>query len=136
MDSTANKPLPHCRAILLCEDIDEDAGTLSLHKLIESFKLPSFPGPTGPFAAFLRLYDGIGRYPMSIEVNALDNDTSVAIATLADLDFPVRLARIDVVIPVDFVHLPRAGPYELIVLVDRRELAREYFDAELDHDRE
>jgi hypothetical protein len=73
---------------------------------------------------------------MTMEVNALDDDTSVAKATLADLDFPDRLARIDVVIPVDFIHLPRAGRYELVVSVDGQELARQYFDAELEHDAE
>ncbi|MGH7138147.1 MAG: hypothetical protein ACREHD_20545, partial [Pirellulales bacterium] len=69
---------------------------MSLHSLIDSFRQAAFPGPTSPFVVFLQLYDGIGRYHMAMEANALDDDTSVARATLPNLDFPERLAKIDV----------------------------------------
>lgn len=138
MDSTAYKPLPHCRAILLCEDVGEDpaTGELSLHKLVERFRMPVFPAPSRPFVVFVQLYDGIGRYRVNMEVNALDDDTSVARATLPDLDFPDRLAKIDMMIPVKSVFVPRPGRYELIVLLDGQELARQHFDAETDDDTE
>ncbi|HVA50526.1 MAG TPA: hypothetical protein VNH11_29545 [Pirellulales bacterium] len=133
MDSIANKPLPHCKAFLICKEVteDEETGEISLYALIETFRQHTFPGPTAPFVVFLQVYDGIGRYQMSIEANALDDDASVARATVADLDFPERLAKIDIAIPVDSVYLPRPGRYELLVFVDGQELARQYFNAEI-----
>lgn len=138
MDQSANKPRPHCRAILLCEKVSENpgSGAISLHEIIETLRMAAVPGPSSPFVVFLQLYDGIGRYRMSMEINALDDDTSIARAALADLHFPERLANIDVAIPVDFVYLPRPGRYELIVFVDGQELARQYFNAGTENDTE
>lgn len=98
--------------------------------------MPVFPAPSRPFVVFLQLYDGIGRYHVNMEVNGLDDDTSVARAALPDLDFPERLAKIDMMIPVDSILLPRPGRYELIVLLDGKELARQHFDAETDDETE
>lgn len=42
----------------------------------------------------------------------------------------------EMIIPVDSVFLPRPGRYELIVLLDGQELARQHFDAETDDDTE
>lgn len=136
MDRNANKPLPHCRAILLCEDVGEDeaTGAISLINLIEHFKTDTFPAQTRPFMLFLQLYDGIGRYGVCIEARALDDDTSVARATLSDVDFPERLAKIEMMVPVDSVLLPRPGRYELALLLDGQELAKQHFDAETDDD--
>lgn len=138
MDRNANKPLPHCRAILLCDNVGEDpaTGEISLHKLIDSFRVSAFPAASKPFWVFVQLYDGIGQYDVSMEANALDRDTSVAKAALPGLDFPERLAKIDMIIPVESVFLPRPGRYELIVLLDGQELCRQHFDAENDDDTE
>lgn len=138
MDRSANKPLPHCRAILICERVADDpaTGELTLHKLIECFRMPAFPAASPSFMVFVQLYDGIGRYRVSMALNALDDDTSVARATLPDVDFPDRLAKMEMIIPVDSVFLPRPGRYELIVLLEGQELARQHFDAETDDDAE
>lgn len=138
MDRNANKPLPQCRAILLCEDVGEDpaTGEISLHKLIDGFKISAFPAASKPFWVFVQLYDGIGRYQVSMEANALDDGISVAKAALPSLDFPERLAKIDMMIPVESVILPRPGRYELIALLDGQELCRQHFDAESDDDTE
>lgn len=103
MDRSANKPLPHCRAILLCERVAGDAATgeITLHRLTERFRMRVFPGASQPFMVFLQLYDGIGRYRVSMALNALDDDTCVALATLPDVDFPERLAKMEMIIPVD-----------------------------------
>jgi hypothetical protein len=113
---------------------DAATGELSLHRLIERFRLRVFPAASTPFMVFVQLYDGIGRYRVTMALNALDDDTSVAWAALPDVDFPDRLAKMEMIIPVDSVLLPRPGRYELIVLLDGQELARQHFDAETDDD--
>ena len=127
------KPLPQCKAFLLCEGVDEDDVTaqLSLSKLIEDFQFPAFPADSAPFVAFMQLYDGIGRYRLAVELRDLSDNTSMAITVSSSLDFPQRLVKMDVILPVDSLRLPRSGRYEFAVLVDGEEVASQPFDAEL-----
>jgi hypothetical protein len=64
-----------------------------------------------PFILFLQLYDGIGRYHVSIELHDLVQDR-VASAGIHEVDFPERLDKMDMAIPIDYIDLPRAGRYE------------------------
>lgn len=135
---SGGRPLPHCKAMLLCEKVSESRinRALTLHSLIDVFQLSGFPNYSGPFAVFLQLYDGIGQYHLTLEISDLADDTSVSRTWLAELEFPERLAKIDVVVPIESVHLPRPGRYELVVLADSQELSRQYFRAETDYERE
>lgn len=86
---------------------------------------------------FLQLYDGIGEYGLSIALHNLSDNTSIAAPILVSLDFPERLAKMDVAFPVASLRLPRPGRYELAVLLDGQELAPQIFEAEVeDGDRE
>lgn len=128
------KPLPHCKVLLICEKvtISQITGAISLHNLIEKFRLRVLPGRSCPFTIYLQVYDGIGRYSLEIEINDLADDSRVAVSKLDDLDFPDRLAKIDITIPIDFVPLPRAGRYELVVYAGGQPMARQHFNAEAD----
>ena len=132
----AGKPLPHCKALLLCEKVTESQLTekITLHNLIETFGLRSFPGRSTPFVIFIELYDGIGRYKLTIEVHDLSDDSMVAHTTYGNLEFPERLTRIVVTIPIDFVQLPRPGRYELVALANGQEIGRQYFDVEVERE--
>lgn len=136
-DAEGRKPLPHCKSLLLCEKLTESQLTkkVILHNLIEMFSLLRFPGRSTPFTIFLQVYDGIGRYPLTVQVNDLADGSTIAEMALDDLVFPDRLARIQVTGPMDYVTLPRAGRYELVVFVDGRPLASQHFDAEVDDGR-
>ncbi|HVA48774.1 MAG TPA: hypothetical protein VNH11_20580 [Pirellulales bacterium] len=68
-----------------------------------------------------------------MEINDLTDGSTIAETRLDDLDFPDRLAKIQVMVPFEFVPLPRPGRYELVVLVDGQPLASQQFDAEVDH---
>ena len=127
------KPLPQCKALLLCEDVFEDelSGQYSLHKLIEALEFSAFPGDSAAFAIFLQLYDGIGTYELSVELHDLAENTKAAMAFIMSLDFTERLARMDVILPVDSLRLPRPGRYELVVSLDGVELASQILDAEV-----
>lgn len=136
--SDAGKPLPHCTALLICEkvSVSQITGAVSLHNLIEEFRLRSFPGRSSRFTIYLQVYDGIGRYSLSVEINDLGDDSSIAVAKVPDLDFPDRLAKIAVTIPIDSVPLPRPGRYELVVFVDGQPLPRQHFNVEADRGEE
>lgn len=129
------KPLPHCKALLLCEKVTESliTGKVTLHNLIERFEVAAFPARSTRFTIFLEVYDGIGRYEMEVEVNDLRDGSAVAAIELDDLDFPDRLTRIQVTAPVDFVPLQKPGRFELVVLVGGQPLASQYFAAEVDN---
>lgn len=128
------KPLPHCKALLICEkvSVSQITGAVSLHNIVERFRLRVFPGRSNRFTIFLQVYDGIGRYSMVVGFNDLADDSTIAEIKFDDLDFPDRLAKIDITIPLDFVQLPRPGRYELVIFVDGQPLARQHFDAEAD----
>lgn len=129
------KPLPHCKALLLCEKVTESqiTGKVTLHNLIEAFQSRIFPGRSTPFTIFLQVYDGIGRYVVSTEITDLADGSIVARTALRDLYFPDRLTRIQLVVPVESVRLPRSGRYEMVVFVEGQPLASQHFEAEVDN---
>jgi hypothetical protein len=136
--NAAPKPLPQCKAFLICEEaeIDDITGQFNLYNVVNWLSLPDFPGETPPLASYLQLYDGIGRYDLSIELRNLADDTSVTAENFSYLDFPERLAKMELVLPIDSVRLPRPGRYELAILFDGQELATQFIDAEVSNDSE
>lgn len=129
----AHKPLPQCKAFLICKKVgvDDATGEFSLSKLINTLRFPAFPAEAGPFAIFLQLYDGIGRYELSVELRDLADDISVARASFSSLDFPERLVKMELALPITSLRLPRPGRYEIAVLFDGREVATQFIDAEV-----
>lgn len=80
---------------------------------------------TPPLAAFLQLYDGIGRYELSIELRNLAEESSVA-EKVSHLDFPERPVKMDLVLPLDSMRLPRPGRYEIAILLDGIDAATQF----------
>ena len=133
-----SKPLPQCKALLICEDVFEDevSGQYILHKLIDVLRFSAFPGDSEPFAIFFQLYDGIGRYEVGIQFYDVSRGESTSSMVISQLDFTERFAKIDVALPVDSLRLPRPGQYELLLLLDGRELATQTLNAELEDGQE
>lgn len=127
------KPLPQCKAFLICKKVgvDDATGEFSLSKIINTLESPAFPAEAGPFAIFLQLYDGIGTYDLSVELRDLVDDISVAVASLTKLDFPEPLVKMELALPITSLRLPHPGPYEIAVLFDGREVATQFIDAEV-----
>jgi hypothetical protein len=136
--TTARKPLPQCKAFLTCEDVEVDdvTGQFDLSRLVNLLRFPQFPAYVPPSVAFLELYDGIGRYELSAQLRDLAGGTSVAAEAFTTVDFPERLVKMDLALPIAFLRLPRAARYEIAVSLDARELATQLIDAEVADDRQ
>jgi hypothetical protein len=134
----AHKPLPQCKAFLICEEaeVDDISGQFSLHRLVNWLSFSGFPADSPPLMVFLQLYDGIGRYHLSMELRNLADDSSVAAEIFSHLDFPERLAKMELVLPIESMRFPSAGRYELAILFDGQELATQFIDAEVENDDE
>lgn len=55
---TTQKPLPQCKAFLICErvGIDVASGQFNLYNIVNSLASPQFPADLRPLVAFLQLY--------------------------------------------------------------------------------
>ncbi|MGH7135009.1 MAG: DUF6941 family protein [Pirellulales bacterium] len=131
-----HKPLPQCKAFLICEGvgINNSTGQFNLYNLVNSLTFVQFPAAARPLVAFLQLYDGIGRYEVSVELRDLADESSVAAGIFGHLDFPERLVKMELAVPIDSMRLPHLGRYEIAVLLDGQELATQFIDAEVADD--
>jgi hypothetical protein len=127
-----HKPLPQCKAFLICErvGVDSHTGRFHLFGVVNSLDVAEFPAGTPPLFVFLQLYDGIGRYELRVELRNLADDTHVTAEISSELDFPERLIKMELVLPIDSMRLPRAGRYEIALILDGDELATQFIDAE------
>jgi hypothetical protein len=125
------KPPPQCKAILLCQQtiVEADTASVSLIGIIHEIAIPGFPGQTRSMEAFLQLVDGIGRYDINVEVHDLREDRIIAKATGPRVDFPNRLATLQLAIPVPSLPIAHQGRYDLIVFANGREIDRQQFTA-------
>ena len=131
MNHKEEKPLPGCKAILLCERTMIEAGTnkISLIGLIGTIAFESFPGRTKPMKLFLHLVDGIGQYDVSVEVHDLAEDNIVFRSKTARLSFSDRLLSRRPIFSIPGLPVPHAGKYDVIVFADGKEIDRQQVTA-------
>lgn len=134
----SHKPLPQCKASLICREaeFDDPSGEFDLYGLVNTLRFSEFPAQVPPLALFLQLYDGIGRYELGVELRNLADGDSVAAGLFGHLEFPERLVKMELAVPIDCMRLPRPGRYEIAILFDRRELATQFIDIEAENDDE
>lgn len=125
------KPPPKCKAILLCDHtiVEAVTGKVSIIGIFDSWNFSQFPHPTHPFMAFLQLTDGIGKYAVSVDVHDLQADLVIAQARVAEMIFPERKSKVNLMIPVPPLLLQHAGSYDFVVLADGQEIDRQQFQA-------
>ena len=130
-----HKPLPQCKAILICREaeFDDPTGEFDLYGLVNTLRFSAFPAQVPPLAIFLQLYDGIGRYELSVELRNLVDGDSVAAGAFGHLEFPERLVKMELAVPIDCMRLPRSGRYEIAILFDGRELATQFIEIEAEN---
>lgn len=133
-----HKPLPQCKAFLICEEFgfDEITGKFDLYGLVNSLSYAEFPAGAPPLVVYLQLYDGIGGYELNVELRNLADDSTVTAEIFSQLEFPERLVKMELVLPIESIGLPRPGRYEIAILFDGRELATQFIDAEVENGEE
>ena len=125
------KPPPKCKAILLCDQtiLEAVTGKVSIIGIFDNWSFPRFPSHTRQFMAFLQLTNGIGKYAVSVDVHDLQADQIIAQARIAEVTFPERTTKVQLMIPVPPVLLQHAGRYDFVVLADNQEIDRQQFQA-------
>lgn len=129
--SKARKPPPKCKAILLCDQaiIEANTGKISVIGIFERFVQHQFPGLTHEVTAFMQLIEGIGRYNLVIEVHDLQQEAVIARSVEFTVEFPDRLARINLVLPVPPLNLQHPGAYDFVLLADGQLVEQQKFEA-------
>lgn len=82
----------------------------------------------------MQLYDGIGRYELSVELRSLADGDNVAAGSFGHLEFPERLVKMELAVPIECMRLPWPGRYEIAILFDGHELATQFIDIEAEND--
>jgi hypothetical protein len=125
------KPPPKCKAILLCDQaiVEAVTGKVSVIGIFDNWFVPQFPCLIRPFMAFLQLTDGVGKYGVSVDVHDLQADQIIAQARVAEVVFPERVSKVNLMIPVPPLPLQHAGSYDFVVLADGQEIDRQQFQA-------
>jgi len=115
--------------LLLCERAIVEAGTgdVSLIGLIDTFVVPSFPAALPAFSLFLQLTDGIGRSSLFAEIHNLQDDEVVGRSGTVELNWPGRLHKLNLIVQIPPVPVSHGGMYDLIAVVDGKELDRQKF---------
>ena len=97
-----DKPLPQCKAILLCEHtiVDPKTEKVSLIGIIRLLHGLIIPGKTEPMEVFLQLVDGIGSYDITLQVHDLAMDETIAKGKGPSVNFPDPLVVRQLILPI------------------------------------
>lgn len=126
----AAKPLPSCRAILVCEKVIKDAwfGTVTLVGIITRLTAAQFPATTSPLFVFAQLAHGIGSYDLTIEIQDDMQGTVMGRSSILPIGFQNRTDVQDIIVRIPPFSLLHAGGYTVAVLVNGNEIGRQTFD--------
>ena|ERR1700677_1262134 len=123
------KPLPQCKAILLCNRAIFEArtGQWSLIGIVHKFVFPKLPAQTQRMTAYLHLVEGIGQYDISAEVWDLTMGHCLAKGQGATVEFQDRLDSrvIEIQMPPLPFHHP--GSFDVVVYANGEEIDRQKF---------
>ena len=127
------KPPPHCKAILLCDQVMLDAVTrkTSLIGVFDSFFLRQFPGKTHQFCVFLQLVDGIETCVLTADVQDLHDNAILGRLMQLQVRFADRNNKLNLNVGPVTMQLPHSGAYDVVLMADGQEIDRQRFEARL-----
>jgi hypothetical protein len=127
MSQKVGKPVPQCKAILLCERAIREAGTNqhSLIGIVRRFVVPRLPAQSQPVTAYLQLAEGVGSYNISAEVRDLTTGQPLAQGQGATIEFQDRLTVLEFLLPLPPLPLRQEGGLELVVFANGEEIDRQ-----------
>src|SRR5207302_304995 len=126
----ATKPPPHCKAILLCDHtiVEAMTGKVSIIGTFDSFFVQELPGTLIAFTVYLLLTEGHEDYSIVVEIQDRQEDVVLGRSPVIQINFPDRLARLNLMIPVPPLMVQHVGTYDLVVLAnDEQEINRQQF---------
>jgi hypothetical protein len=126
----APKPLPICKAILLCTKITHDPQlhTTSVIGIFDTIQCESFPLIINRVFIFIFLDEVIGECALSAKIVDLTEDVVVAHSSIPKrIGVPGDRISGERWLPINGVVFNHSGTYDLVVLVDGRELDRAPF---------
>jgi len=100
---------------------------VSIIGVFSRFTVASLPTRLKPFCAFLQLAEGIGRYEIVVEIHDLQTDQVLARGVGSGIEFPERLTRLNITIPIRSLPVSHAGVYDLVVFANGQEIDRQQF---------
>lgn len=104
---------------------------MSIIGILDKLNIPNIPGNTASCQAYLQLTNGIGTYAITVEIHDLQEDTVLARARIAELEFKDRSTKVNLFIPVPALPISHEGVYDFLVLADGQEIDRQQFMAHL-----
>lgn len=121
------KPAPKCKALLFCNRFitDSQTGMTSIIDIINTLWVTKLPARTSPFYIFLHLVGGVGTYNFRVEIRSLTDNKPMATATINGIAFPDRLNILQFALPCPGFPVDHAGPYDVVVLADGKDVERE-----------
>ena len=128
-ESKGQIPPPKCKAILLCRYAMFEAGTgmPSIIGVISNLTVLQCPVKIPLMYAFIQLVDGIGRYEIVLEFQNVSDGQVIGRGVGPGVIFPDRPLRMNLLIPIPPVPIPRPGDYDLVVFANGQEIDRQKF---------
>ncbi len=121
------KPLPRCKAFLICEKVIDDkiSKSRSLIGLFTEFSVRGFPVQFSPFWLFIQLSDGIvGQYSIDIEIQDLKNNLVIFRRRGIPVEFACRPETVDAIIWVPPLRIISPGSvYAVVIFADDQPIA-------------
>lgn len=125
--SSLLKPVPRCKAILICEQIivDQLTSRPSLINTTEYFEVAEFPCELPPFRVFVQLAEGIGKYAIVLEIHDRGDDEIVLRTGEIVIEFQDRLDRLNLDVGIGSLSLLLPTAYDIVVFANGEEVDRQ-----------
>ncbi len=121
--------------MLICRStiVEAITGNHSLICTFNTFHIKNLPAKIGGFTIFIQLTDGIGKHDFILEVHDLRESTIIGRAGAFSLTWPERLLTMNLSIVVGGLPIEHEGFYDLVLIADGQEIARQKFEARTPH---
>ena len=131
--SRRHRPLPVCKAILLCDQVLHDSRT-GHHSLIgvrNEFRLKEYPAIVPSVSVFVQLVEGVGQYRITTEMRSLKDNEVVGQSNGFVCNFENRLSMMMVVLILQPMRLREPGHYEFVISANGQRIDSQRFAASL-----
>jgi hypothetical protein len=120
-------PLPTVVGLHVCHDVSIDLShEVTMTRVFRDFTTPLHPKTTHPFRAFAAIYGPLGRGSLQVTISTLDRP-EVVYDFRHTIEFKDRLSPVYLNLNMSYCRFPRAGGYEMMLIVDNDVIAQRVF---------